>query len=139
MGIGVGVVVGLMVLAAGGTIAAGQDLDGRVDGFVAEKMKEQKVPGLALGVLRDGKMLEAKGFGLANVELDVAVKPETVFQTGSVGKQFTATAVMMLVEEGKVGLDDPIGKYLPGTPAAWKNVTVRNLLTHTSGVADYDG
>ena len=137
MGIGVGVVVGLMVLAAGGTIAAGQDLDGRVDGFVAEKMKEQKVPGLALGVLRDGKMLEAKGFGLANVELDVAVKPETVFQTGSVGKQFTATAVMMLVEEGKVGLDDKIGKYLAGTPAAWKNVTVRNLLTHTSGIADY--
>jgi CubicO group peptidase (beta-lactamase class C family) len=137
LGIGVGVVVGLMVLAAGGPIAAGQDLDGRVDGFVAEKMKEQKVPGLSLGVLRDGKILEAKGFGLANVELDVAVKPETVFQTGSVGKQFTATAVMMLVEEGKVGLDDKIGKYLAGTPAAWKNVTVRNLLTHTSGIADY--
>jgi CubicO group peptidase (beta-lactamase class C family) len=137
MGIGVGVVLGLMVIAMAGPIAAGQDLGGRVDGFVAEKMKEQKVPGLALGVLRDGKMVEAKGFGLANMELDVAVKPETVFQTGSVGKQFTATAVMMLVEEGKVGLDDKIGKYLAGTPAAWKAVTVRNLLTHTSGIADY--
>jgi CubicO group peptidase (beta-lactamase class C family) len=137
MGLGVGVVLGLMVIGAAGPIAAGQDLGGRVDGFVVEKMKEQKVPGLALGVLRDGKMVEAKGFGLANIELDVAVKPETVFQTGSVGKQFTATAVMMLVEEGKVGLDDKIGKYLAGTPAAWKDVTVRNLLTHTSGIADY--
>jgi CubicO group peptidase (beta-lactamase class C family) len=69
----------------------------------------------------------------------VAVKPETVFQTGSVGKQFAATAVMMLVEEGKVGLDDKLSKYLEGTPAAWKDVTVRNLLTHTSGIADYTG
>ena len=61
-----------------------------------------------------------------------------MFQTGSVGKQFAATAVMMLVEEGKVNLDDPISKYLPGTPASWKEITVRNLLTHTSGVADYE-
>jgi CubicO group peptidase (beta-lactamase class C family) len=60
-----------------------------------------------------------------------------VFQTGSVGKQFTATAVLMLVEEGKIGLDDKLSKYLAGTPAAWKDVTVRNLLTHTSGIADY--
>ncbi|MGB7904913.1 MAG: serine hydrolase domain-containing protein, partial [Steroidobacteraceae bacterium] len=79
------------------------------------------------------------GYGLANVELDVPVKPDTVFQTGSVGKQFTAMAVMMLVEEGKLGLDDPIVNYFPGAPATWQGITVRHLLTHTSGIKDWEG
>jgi len=135
-GVGVGVLLGFSFLAALGH-TAGQELDGRVDALVAAEMREQRVPGLALAVLRDGKPVKAQGYGLANVELNVAVKPETVFQTGSVGKQFTATAVMMLVEEGKVGLDDKLSKYLDGTPTSWKDVTVRNLLTHTSGIADY--
>ena len=61
----------------------------------------------------NGEIVRAQGFGFANVELRVAVKPETIFQSGSVGKQFTATAIMMLVEEGKIGLDDSIAKYFP--------------------------
>jgi CubicO group peptidase (beta-lactamase class C family) len=130
------VALGLTLIGAHGA-NAGQDLDGRVDALVGAEMREQRIPGLAVAVLRDGKVVKAQGYGLANVELAVAVKPETVFQTGSVGKQFTATAVMMLVEEGKIGLDDKLSKYLAGTPAAWKDVTVRNLLTHTSGIADY--
>ncbi len=65
-------------------------------------MQRQHIPGLALLVSRGGKIVQAEGFGLANVELQVPVKPETIFQSGSVGKQFTATAVMMLVEEGKI-------------------------------------
>ena len=65
------------------------------------------------------------------------VKPETIFQSGSVGKQFTATAVMMLVEEGKIGLDDPLTKYFADAPASWKEVTVRELLSHTAGFGDY--
>jgi CubicO group peptidase (beta-lactamase class C family) len=136
IGVGGLVVIGISLIAACGA-KAGQELDGRVDAFVAAEMREQRIPGLELAMLRDGKVVKAKGYGLANVELDVAVKPETVFQTGSVGKQFTATAVMMLVEEGKVGLDDKLSKYLAGTPEIWKEVTVRNLLTHTSGIADY--
>jgi CubicO group peptidase (beta-lactamase class C family) len=138
--VGVGVLVGLGLSFIGAHRAAGgQDVDGRVDAFVGAEMREQRIPGLALAVLREGKVAKAQGYGLANVELNVAVKPETVFQTGSVGKQFTATAVMMLVEEGKVGLDDKLSNYLEGTPGAWKDVTVRNLLTHTSGIADYTG
>lgn len=74
---------------------------------------------------------------MANVELQVPVKPETIFQSGSVGKQFTATAVMMLVEEGKIGLDDPLTKYFPDAPAAWKQDTIRELLSHTAGFTDY--
>ena len=110
----------------------------KVDAYVAAEMRTEKMPGLALAVVRDGQISKARGYGLANIELDVAVKPETIFQTGSVGKQFTATAVMMLVEDGKIRLDDPIRKYLPGSPAAWDKITVRNLLTHTSGIPDYE-
>ena len=100
-------------------------------------MESQHIPGLALLVSRGGKIVQAEGFGLANVELQVPVKPETIFQSGSMGKQFTATAIMMLVEEGKVGLDDPLTKYLPDAPATWKEVTVRELLSHTAGFGDY--
>jgi Beta-lactamase class C and other penicillin binding proteins len=74
---------------------------------------------------------------MANLELQVPVKPETIFQSGSVGKQFTATAVMMLVEEGKMGLEDPLSKFFPDAPATWKEVTIRELLSHTAGFTDY--
>ena len=110
----------------------------RVDAYVSAQLREQKIPGLALAVVRDGTVIEARGFGLANFELGVPVKAETLFQTGSVGKQFAAMAVMMLVEEGKVALDDPIAKYFDGTPPGWSKITVRHLLSHTSGIPDYE-
>lgn len=105
--------------------------------YVNAETQRQHIPGLSLLVVKDGRTVLAQGFGLSNVELQVPVKPETVFQSGSMGKQFTATAVMMLVEEGKVGLDDPLTKYFPEAPAAWKEVTVRELLSHTAGFGDY--
>src|SRR6202166_1510974 len=108
-----------------------------VDEYVRAEMQKQHIPGLSLLVSRDGKPIRALGYGLANVELQVPVKPETVFQSGSVGKQFTATAVMMLVEEGKVKLDEPITDYLKDAPATWKQVTIRELLSHTAGFGDY--
>jgi len=92
---------------------------------------------LALLVSKGGKPIRTEGYGLANVELKVPARPETIFQSGSVGKQFTATAVMMLVEAGKVGLKDPLTRYFPEAPAAWKQVTVRELLSHTAGFTDY--
>lgn len=119
------------------TIAAAQSSSDSTDTFVSQQLKSQKIPGIALAVVQDAKIIKAQGYGLANVEHNVPVKPETIFQTGSVGKQFTATAVMMLVEEGKVGLDDKLSKYFPHTPPAWKDITVRNLLTHTSGIPEY--
>jgi CubicO group peptidase (beta-lactamase class C family) len=108
-----------------------------VSNYVRSEMQRQHIPGIALLVSRGGKIVQAEGFGLSNVELQVPVKPETIFQSGSVGKQFTATAVMMLVEEGKVGLEDPLTKYFPDAPATWKEVTVRELLSHTAGFGDY--
>jgi len=108
-----------------------------VDDYVQSEMQKQHVPGLALMVARGGKIIRAQGYGLSNVELQVPVKPESIFQSGSVGKQFTATAVMMLVEEGKIGLEDPLTKYFPDAPATWKQVTIRELLSHTAGFTDY--
>jgi D-alanyl-D-alanine carboxypeptidase len=111
----------------------------RVDDYVREQMRRRHIPGLALAVVRDGKLIKERGYGLANVELNVPVTPETVFEIGSITKQITAAAVMLLVEEGKVGLDDPLSKHLPDTPEAWAGVTVRHLLTHTSGLKNYTG
>src|SRR5580658_2343924 len=108
-----------------------------VGDYVRGEMQKQHIPGLSLLVSKGGQIVRAEGFGLANVELQVPVRPETVFQSGSVGKQFTATAVMMLVEEGKVGLDDPLTKYFSDAPASWSEVTVRELSSHTAGFGDY--
>jgi CubicO group peptidase (beta-lactamase class C family) len=108
-----------------------------VTDYVKAEMQRQHIPGLSLLVVKSGKIVRAEGFGLANVELQVPVKPETIFQSGSVGKQFTATAVMMLVEEGKLRVDDPLTKYFADAPVSWKDVTVRELLSHTAGFGDY--
>ena len=114
-------------------------LSARVDELVRAQMREQNIPGVSLAVMRDGKIIKATGYGLANVELNVPVTPQMVFNAGSLTKAFTATAVMMLVEDGKVGLDDKISKYLPEAPASWNEITIRRLLTHTSGLRDYFG
>lgn len=109
-----------------------------IDRFMATEMARTHVPGAAVGIYNRGSILLAKGYGLANVELGVPVKPQTIFQSGSVGKQFVSAAMMMLVEEGRVSLDDSITKYFPGAPASWKQIRVKNLLSHTSGLAEYE-
>lgn len=108
-----------------------------VSEYVNAELQRQHIPGLSLLIAKEGKIVFSEGFGLANVELQVSAKPETIYQSGSVGKQFTATAVMMLVAEGKVGLDDPLTKYFKDAPTTWNNVTVRELLSHTAGFGDY--
>ncbi len=108
----------------------------QVSDFVNAYLKKKQVPGCALMVCHNGKVVLAAGYGFANLEHGVRVTPQTVFQSGSVGKQFTAMAVMILIEEKKLDLDDPISKYLD-VPNAWSAITVRHLLTHTSGLGDY--
>jgi len=88
-------------------------------------------------VARDGKPLISKGYGMANLELDVPNKPQTVFRLGSLTKQFTAMAVMILQARGKLHTHDPICNYLSDCPIVWQSITIRNLLTHTSGIPDY--
>jgi CubicO group peptidase (beta-lactamase class C family) len=116
--------------------AHAEDLS-RVDDYVRAAMERQKIPGIGLAVVRGGQVLKAQGYGLANVEHQVPVKPETLFQSGSLGKQFTSAAVMLLVEDGKLALSDPITRFFPEAPPGWAGITVRHLLTHTSGIPDY--
>jgi D-alanyl-D-alanine carboxypeptidase len=88
-------------------------------------------------VIKEGKVIKAKGYGFASLELNVPATKNTIYEIASVTKPLTATAIMILVEEGKVGLDDPITNYLAGLPISWAGVTIRHLLTHTSGIKDY--
>jgi D-alanyl-D-alanine carboxypeptidase len=109
----------------------------RVEAYVHEKMDANHIPGLSLAVVRDGKIILAKGYGMANLELSTPATEKTAFAIYSITKTFTAVATMMLVEEGKISLEDPISKHLAGLPAAWNKVTIRHALTHTSGIMDF--
>ena len=126
----------LVVFAASASLGQ-TNVASKVDEFIDAEMQRQKIPGVSLAVIKDSKPLIVRGYGFANLEHKVPVKPETIFQSGSVGKQFTATAVMLLVEEGKIKLDESIGTYLPDVPESWKPITVRHLLSHTGGMTDY--
>ena len=108
-----------------------------VDAIVQQLMQRRHIPGVSVAIVKDGKVVLAKGYGLANVELGVPATADTVYQLASVTKTFTATAIMMLVAEGKLALDDRITDRLPDLPAAWQDVTVRHLLSHTSGIKSY--
>jgi D-alanyl-D-alanine carboxypeptidase len=109
----------------------------QVDTYIQAQMRELHLPGLSLAVVREGRIVKLQSYGSANFELRVPVSGDTVFEIGSISKQFTGVAVMMLVEEGKIGLDDKISRYLAGVPEAWREVTVRHLLTHMSGIQEY--
>lgn len=109
----------------------------KVDEFIRAEMLREKVPGVAVGIFQHGDIIMAKGYGYSNIELQAPVSPETVFQSGSVGKQFTAVAVMLQVQDGKLKLDESIRTYFPDAPASWQPITVRNLLTHTSGIPEF--
>ncbi len=107
-----------------------------IDEFVNQYIKKKHIPGVAVLVRQNGNIVLSKGYGYSNLEHMVPVKPETIFQSGSVGKQFTATAVMILYEDGKLQLTDPITKYLK-VPKSWDKIKINHLLTHTSGLGDY--
>ena len=106
----------------------------KVDDYLKAEMLKQHIPGVSLAVVKDGKIIKAEGYGLANLELNVPARPETVFKIGSVSKQFISAGILLLIQEGKISLDDSISKFLEGTPETWKPITVRHLLTHTSGI-----
>ena len=130
-----------LALAAAAVGAAGASVDrarlARAQAVVREEMKAQQIPGLAIAVIDHGKVILAKGYGYANVEHSVPVVSDTVFQSGSVGKQFTSAAVMLFVEDGRLSLNDPITRYLPEAPPEWAEIRIHHLLTHTSGIRDY--
>jgi CubicO group peptidase (beta-lactamase class C family) len=97
-------------------------------------MDRAKAPGLALAVIKDGQVVKLQGYGFADVSRQVAVTPDTIFKIGSVSKPIIATGILLLAQDGKLSLDDPVSKYLDGAPATWSGITIRHFLTHTSGV-----
>jgi len=123
------------VVAAIGLLATGLACADAVDNLVKAEMARQHIPGVSIAVVRNGRIIKEAGYGLANVEHKVAVTPQTIFQSGSIGKQFTAALAMLLVQDGKLQLDAPVAAYLPDAPPAWSGITIRHLLTHTAGLA----
>jgi hypothetical protein len=106
-----------------------------IDDYIRTAITQQRIPGLALAVIRDGRPVKVATYGLANVELHVPVTRRTVFRLASVSKQIIATGVMLLVADGKLTLDDPICTYLEQCPSAWRPITIQELLSHTSGLS----
>jgi CubicO group peptidase (beta-lactamase class C family) len=122
---------------ASGDVAAGPEA-ARVDSVFAD-VDGTREPGCAVGVRRDGRVVLARGYGMANLEHGVPIGPSTVFRIGSVSKQFTAAAVHLAAREGELSLDDPVRRWLPDLPERDPPATVRHLLHHTSGIRDYLG
>jgi D-alanyl-D-alanine carboxypeptidase len=123
---------GLLALVVfGGAVAAGAD---PTDDFVRKEMQKQRIPGLALAVVKKGVVIKAAAYGIADRKTAAPVTPDTIFKIASVSKQFMATGIMVLVQDGRVSLADTIDRYLPDVPAAWRSITVGQLLSHTGGL-----
>ena len=118
----------------GGVNRKGDEIDSFVLAFIAER----GIPGAAVAVLEDGKLLKVEGYGMANVELEVPVTTETLFQSGSLGKQFTAAAILLLAEDGRLTLDDKLCDLLADCPSSWSDILIRQLLNHTAGLPEID-
>jgi len=116
----------------------GMSLADDLDAYVRDYMKTRHVPAVVWGVFKDGKVVKSRAYGLANVELGAPARTDSVFEIGSVSKQFTATALLMLVDEGRLSLDDRIDKFIADLPEDWRPVTLRQLLQHTSGIPDME-
>jgi CubicO group peptidase (beta-lactamase class C family) len=131
--------VSILAVSAVGAAKAqgGQDkMAAAVDEIFADLAKPGS-PGCALGVYRDGKIIYAKGYGLANLEEGIPIKPSSVFDIGSTSKQFTAASILLLEEQGKLSVNDDVRKYVPELPDYGKKITILQLLNHTSGLRDY--
>lgn len=113
-----------------------QNLEATIDSLLQEKYKPN-APGATFLIAKGGNIIYNKAFGLSNIELDVPLNPNSVFEIGSMTKQFTAVSILMLVEQGKISLDDEIIKYLPDYPTHGNKITVHHLLNHTSGIKSY--
>ncbi len=126
----------VMAGSLGLACAVADSRSAQVDAVFGEYDKPDS-PGCALGVIRDGKLIYKRGYGMASLEHGSPISPDTVFRIGSVSKQFTAAAVALLAEDGKISLDDDVRNYLPELPAYEHPITIRHLIHHTSGLRDY--
>lgn len=105
-----------------------------LDDFYQRVIKERNIPSMTVAVVKDGKLVRVGAYGTADLERGTPARPETVYKIGSVSKQFIAAGIMLLVQDGRLSVDDPVSKYIPAAPASWKAITLRHLLTHSSGL-----
>jgi CubicO group peptidase (beta-lactamase class C family) len=124
----------ILLFGVNGAAAQVPAVPDTVDRFIRAELKRQRIPGMSVAILRGDRVLLARGYGFANLEHRVPATDSTVYAVGSLSKQFTAAAIVLLSQQGRLGLDDPISRYLPEGSAVWSAVTIRHLLTHTSGV-----
>lgn len=117
-------------------LCAGTRAD-EADDFVQGFMAREKIPGVSVAILRRGEILKCQGYGFADIDSQTPATPDTVYQLASVTKTFTATAIMALVEDGKIRLSDRITDRLDGLPKTWSEIRISHLLTHTSGIKNY--
>ena len=104
------------------------------DIIVSQMMEKQKIVGLSLAVVKNGKPIVNKGYGLANVELNAPLNSESVIRLGSVSKQFFTTAIIHLMQNGKLSIEDSVHKYFPDAPETWRPIKIKHLMSHTSGL-----
>lgn len=128
----------LLIICNPSDFVAAQSLDDKIDSLIRTVFNDTNGPGGVFMVAKNGKPIYQKAFGKANLELDVPLTAENVFQLGSMTKQFTAVAVLMLEQQGKLRVQDPVSKYIPDYPSGNK-ITLHHLLTHTSGIKDFTG
>lgn len=108
-----------------------------LDDAITAGMKEYHIPGLVVGVAKDGKTLRLIAQGIADIDAKTAITPDSKFNVGSITKSFTAATLMSLVEEGKLSIEDPVRKWIPELPESWNGVLIRHLLSHTGGLEDW--
>ncbi|WP_298733086.1 serine hydrolase domain-containing protein [uncultured Chitinophaga sp.] len=106
----------------------------RIDTFIENSMSRERIAGFAVGIIKDGKVIKTKGYGYANLELNIPVTTSTVFKVGSISKHIIAVAILQFIQEGKLQLDDPATKFFPDAPPHWGKITIRHLLNHSSGL-----
>ncbi len=129
-------VTGCATLAADSETAPGRPLVARIEALLDDAYPADE-PGAAVIVADGGKVIYHGARGMASLELGVPLEPDMVFRLGSISKQFTAAAILLLAEQGKLTVDDPITKYLPDYPVHGYTITIKHLLTHTSGIFSY--
>jgi CubicO group peptidase (beta-lactamase class C family) len=131
----IGVLLSLPLIAFPASGQTGARVDS-LDRYVRSELARQRIPGLSVAVLRGDSVVLGRGYGSANLENHVPATDSTVYEVGSISKQFTAAAIVLLSQQGHLGIDDVITRYLPEGSSIWSGVTIRHLLTHTSGISD---
>lgn len=129
----------VLLIISAAPAKAQNDISRKVDKIISKAMTDEAIPGVAVAIIRDGSILFEKGYGIRSVNAAAKTDDQTVFSIGSVSKAFTAVGLMLLVQENKFALDDPIKKYMKGLPGDWQSITIRQFMTHTSGIPELKG